>query len=551
MARKNAVVRRLAAVESLGSVTVIASDKTGTLTSNKMVVDALFASPGNEDEALLALALANDADHLSGAGDPLERGLVEFAARRGADVKALRASHPRVSARPFDSRWKYMRATVVAPGGKLHSFVKGAVEVVLERSELLPDERSEWQRKADAVASRGFKVLGLASGAGDVESDLSFLGFVALWDAPRPEAARAVEAAERAGIRVIMVTGDHAITAKAIGERVGLRSPQVLTGAELDALSDAELAQALKSVRIFSRMLPEHKVRIVEALSAAGEVVAMTGDGLNDAPALRRADVGVAMGKRGSDVAREVSDVVLLDDHFATIVTAVEEGRVIYENIQNFIRFTFSSNVALMVLVLGGAVGALLLGLRGPHGELLVPLTALQVLWINFLGDGPPALAIAADRSSGVMQHPPRSPQSPLLDKKALRFIAIDGGFKGVVGLVLLVLMPRIGFDLATTASSVFLYESVAKLISAYPARRIGASPRMNPWLHVSVGAGLVLSLSCIVLQPLRSALGLTSLSVQPLSFVGAALLVTWAGGELVARALRSSPAQTLRPRVA
>jgi Ca2+-transporting ATPase len=551
MARRNAVVRRLAAVESLGSVTVIASDKTGTLTSNRMAVDALFALPQHEDQALLALALANDADHLSEAGDPLERGLVEFAARRGADVQALRLSHPRVSARPFDTRWKYMRATVVAPGGELASYVKGAVEVVLARSKLGPVERNDWQKKADAVASRGFKVLGLARGSGDVESDLDFLGFVALWDAPRPEAARAVEAAERAGIRVIMVTGDHATTAKAIGERVGLRSPRVLTGTELEGLSDEELAQALKNVRIFSRLLPEHKVRIVEALSAAGEVVAMTGDGLNDAPALRRADVGVAMGKRGSDVAREVSDVVLLDDHFATIVTAIEEGRIIYENIQNFIRFTFSSNVALMVLVLGGALGAMVLGLRGSNGELLLPLTALQVLWINFLGDGPPALAIAADRSPGVMQHAPRSPASPLLDGKALRFIAIDGGFKGAVGLALLVLMPEFGLDLATTATSVFLYESVAKLISAYPARRIGASPQMNPWLHVSVGAGLALSLSCVVLPPLRSALGLTSLSVEPLLVVALALFVTWMGGELVARALRSPPAQAMRPRPA
>jgi Ca2+-transporting ATPase len=551
MARRNAVVRRLSAVEALGAVTVIATDKTGTLTSNRMVVDALHPEPGYEDEALLALSLANDADHATQAGDPLERGLVEFARSRGADVEALRAAYPRVSSRPFDTRWKFMRATVFAPGGGLRSYVKGAIEVVLEQSTLTSDQRAAWQRRADGEASRGFKVIGLASGSGDVESDLSFLGFVTLWDAPRPEAAQAVRAAENAGIRVLMLTGDHPATAAAIGERVGIRSPRALTGAEMDRLSDDELASALESVRIFSRMLPENKLRIVDILSKRGEIVAMTGDGLNDAPALKHADVGVAMGKRGSDVAREVSDVVLLDDNFATIVTAVEEGRVIYENIQNFIRFTFSSNVALMVLVLGGALGSIALELRGHEGALLLPLTALQILWINFLGDGPPALALAADRSPGVMGRAPVPPKSPLLEGKALRFIVIDGGFKGVVGLALLVLMPELGVDLPTTASSVFLYESIAKLMSAYPARRIGSRPARNPWLHLSVGAGLLLSFACVFVPPLRAALGLTPLGLRPLGFVAAAVLVTWLSGELIARALRVSPAQKLQPRAA
>jgi Ca2+-transporting ATPase len=550
MARKNAVVRRLSAVEALGSVTVIASDKTGTLTSNKMVVDALHCcSSEHEDEALLALSLANDADHLSEAGDPLERGLVAFARSRGADVEALRNAHPRVSTRPFDARWKYMRATVVAPGGALRSYVKGAVEVVLEQSKLTPGERSEWQSRADAVASKGFKVLGLASGPGDVESSLTFLGMVALWDAPRPEAAGAVKAAEDAGIRVIMITGDHATTARAIGARVGIYSPTVLTGPELERMSDEELGEALGSVRIFSRMLPEQKVRIVDGLSARGEVVAMTGDGLNDAPALKRADVGIAMGMRGSDVAREVSDVVLLDDNFATIVTAVEEGRVIYENIQNFIRFTFSSNVALMILVLGGAVGSMLLGLRTPDGGLLLPLTALQVLWINFLGDGPPALAIAADRSAGVMRHPPRAPTSALLDRPSLRFIALDGVFKGLVGLALLVVMPEFGVSIEVTASAVFLYESIAKLVSAYPARRIGAKPATNPWLHVSVGGGLLLALLCVVVPPLRSVLSLSAVTLTAVAFVAVAVVLTWLISEAVAWALHPPHTQKLQPR--
>ncbi|HEX6275452.1 MAG TPA: cation-translocating P-type ATPase [Polyangiaceae bacterium] len=549
MARRKAVVRRLAAVEALGSVTVIASDKTGTLTSNKIVVEALHSE--NEDEALLALVLANDADHRTEAGDPLERGLVEYAETRGAEVEGLRALHPRVSSRPFDSRWKFMRATVIAPGGERRSYVKGAVEVVLERTTLSDTERLDFQRKAAAEASRGFKVIGLASASGDAECGLTFLGFVTLWDAPRPEAERAVRAAEDAGIRVIMITGDHPETARAIGERVGIRSPAALTGAEVDRMSSGELGTALASVRVFSRMLPEHKLRIVEALQSQGHVVAMTGDGLNDAPALKRADVGVAMGLRGSDVAREVADVVLLDDNFATIVTAIEEGRVIYENIQNFIRFTFSSNVALMLLVLGGAIGSIFLGLRTPDGELLLPLTALQILWINFLGDGPPALALSLDRSPNVMKQAPRPPRSPLLDAPALKFIVIDGVFKGVVGLALLILMPAFGVGLAATATSVFLYESVAKLVSAYPARRIGALPSRNPWLHLAVGAGLALGLACVLSPALRAILELSELNLLAVGFVAAAIATTSMSGELLVRALRAGPAQDLRPRSA
>ena len=242
---------------------------------------------------------------------------------------------------------------------------------------------------------------------------------------------------------------------------------------------------------------------------------------------------------------------MLLDDNFATIVTAVEEGRIIYENIQNFIRFTFSSNVALMILILGGAVGSLLLGLRTPDGGLLLPLTALQVLWINFLGDGPPALAIAADRSTGVMRHPPRAPTSALLDRKSLRFIAVDGVFKGVVGLALLVVMPEFGVSIEVTATAVFLYESMAKLTSAYPARRIGAAPTTNPWLHVSVAGGIVLGILCVALPPLRSVLSLSVVTSTALSFVAAAVLLTWMSGELVAWALRSSHAQELQERPA
>ncbi|HKO50115.1 MAG TPA: cation-translocating P-type ATPase, partial [Polyangiaceae bacterium] len=537
MVRRNAVVRRLSAVEALGAVTVIASDKTGTLTLNRMAVGDLNAT--DEDEALRALTLANDADHASAAGDPLERGLFEFVQARGTDIAAMRGAHPRISSRPFDTRWKYMRVTVVMPSGQLKSYLKGALEVVLERAALPEKERTYWLAVGREAAERGFKVIGLGCAEGDRETELQFLGFVTLWDPPRPAALGAVRDAQAAGISVMMLTGDHPATALAIAASVGITSPRALTGAEIQQMTDAELASSLREVRVFSRLLPEHKLRIVAALQARGEVVAMTGDGLNDALALKQADVAVAMGERGSEVAREVSDLVLLDDDFATIVAAVEEGRMIYENLLSFVRFTFSSNVALAVLVLGGAIGSLVLGLRGAQGSLLLPLTALQILWINFLGDGPTALALSTDRCRGTMQNPPRARDRSLLDRKTMRFVLLDGFVKGALGLGLLLAMPQLGSSIAATATSVFLYEAVAKLLSAYPARKLGARPAQNAWLHGSVLVGVLLGLVCIWFVPVRDVLGLVPLSARELLFVCGLLLVTWGTGELAASVAR------------
>lgn len=537
MARRHAVVRRLSAVEALGAVTVIATDKTGTLTLNQMTVSVLDAP--DVDEALRALALANDADHESEAGDPLERGLYDFARQRGADVAALRAAHPRVSSRPFDSAWKFMRATVMMPSGELRSYSKGALDVILQRSELSIEQRAAWEHRAELQAAAGCKVIGLAAAPGDGETELQFIGFVSLRDPPREKAPAAVSEALAAGITVLMVTGDHPVTAQAIAENVGIVGARVLTGAQLESLSDGELDAALREIRVFARLLPEHKLRIVEALRARGEVVAMTGDGLNDALALKCADVAVTMGKRGSDVAREVSDLVLLDDDFATIVAAVEEGRIIFENLLSFVRFTFSSNVALAMLVLGGAVGAVFLGLRDEQGALLLPLTALQILWINFLGDGPTALALSRDHSRSTMRAAPRPRNRSLLDASTVRFVLLDGSVKGAIGLLLLIMMPRYGATLASTASSVFLYEAVAKLLSAYPARTLSAPPEGNPWLHASVLLGTGLSLACVLWPPLRSTLGLVALTRVEVMVVAGALVTSWCTGELAASAVR------------
>jgi Ca2+-transporting ATPase len=538
MARRNAVIRRLAAVEALGAVTVIASDKTGTLTSNHIVVERLV-SP-DEGEALLAIALANDAEHARGAGDPLERGLLEYVTERGADVSALRAANPRVASEPFDSRTRTMCVTVERAGGGLKRYVKGAAEVVLASSALGENSRREWETLAESEAKRGFKVLGLAVGDGRDDARLEFLGLVSLWDAPRPDALCAVRAAQSAGIRVLMLTGDHPETARSIGERVGIESDRVLTGAELETLDDAALRDALARGRIFSRLLPGHKLRIIEALQAQGEVVAMTGDGLNDAPALKKADIGIAMGQRGSEVAREVADVVLLDDRFSTIIAAIEEGRVIYRNIMNFVRYTSSSNVALTLLVLGGAIGSVFLGLENALGGVLLPLTALQVLWINFLGDGPPALALAVDRGPSVMRERPLPASSTLLDKTTLRFILIDGGFKGAVGLGLLALLPALGTSMSATATAVFLYESLAKVLSAYPARRLGAASEPNAWLHLSIASGSGLAVFCIAFGPLRRTLELAAFAPTALWPLAGAIALTVASGELTARALKA-----------
>jgi len=536
MARRKAVVRRLAAVEALGSVTVIATDKTGTLTENRMVVRALESEL--PEQARRAMALANDADLVSGAGDPLELALLEHLRASGMDVAELRRSEPRISSRPFDSAWKFMRVTVELEGQR-QSFLKGAPEVILGRSKLAEDERARWVDRAELLANEGNRVLALATGQDEAEEALSFLGLVLLWDPPRAEVPDAIARAQRAGIRVLMITGDHPGTANAVARAVGISAGSTLTGEAIDPMTDEELGQALRTVTVFARVSPEHKLRLVRALKAAGEIVAMTGDGVNDAPALKASDVGIAMGLRGSDVAREVADVVLLDDNFASIVGAVEEGRSIYENIQSFIRFTFSTNVSLVLLIVTGAVGSYVMNLRGPSGMLLLPLTAVQLLWINFLGDGPPALALALDRNPGVMARPPRPSKSALLDPVSARFIFIAGLFKGALGVSLLIALPALGYSLLAVQTLVFLYESIGKLVSAYPSRTLFQRPSQNIVLHVSVAFGILLQICTLTLPALRAVLGLEALGPNGLVVLVAIVFATWAVAEIANRVLR------------
>ncbi|HAP77713.1 MAG TPA: HAD family hydrolase, partial [Acidimicrobiaceae bacterium] len=322
MTTRKAVIRRLAAVEALGSVTVIATDKTGTLTENTMTVHDLQTT--DRERALVAMVVAADAEPDTDAGDPLELGLYVYAALAGVDVAAVRAARPRVSARPFDAAWRYMQVTVEEDGQPV-SYLKGAAEALLPRCDLTADEAASWHDAVEAAATAGYRTLAFAWAPEATEEHLRWLGVALLWDPPRAEVPGAVAAAHAAGVRVLMITGDHPATAAAIAASIGITGPtpsgpggpaRVLTGADLDAMSPDELADAVAEVNVFARVSPEHKLALVDALKARNEIVAMTGDGVNDAPALKRADVGVAMGQRGSEVSREVADVVLLDDNF-------------------------------------------------------------------------------------------------------------------------------------------------------------------------------------------------------------------------------------------
>ncbi len=431
----NALIRRLPSVETLGSVTFICSDKTGTLTQNRMQVECLVAGDGQPDadhqELLRAAALCNDARRDaegSWVADPTEIALAEAAALAGLDKLALEAEWPRVHELPFDASRKRMTTFHRAPEGVV-AYTKGAPETVLPqcvanwRSDngdgaTVPLDSAAWLARAEALAAQGLRVLALARRshaqvpqAGDaveaLESGLCFIGLIGLMDPPRPEAAAAVRECVEAGITPVMITGDHPATARAIALRLGIvADPQapVLTGADLTVLDDEALIARVQHVRVYARVDPAQKIRIVEALQARGEFVAMTGDGVNDAPALKRADIGVAMGKGGTDVAREAASLVLLDDNFATIVHAVREGRRIYDNIRKFVRYAMTGN--------SGEIWTIFLA---PLLLLPIPLLPIHILWVNLVTDGLPGLALAAEPAErGIMQRPPRPPSESL-----------------------------------------------------------------------------------------------------------------------------------------
>jgi Ca2+-transporting ATPase len=431
LVQANALVRRLAAVETLGSVTVICSDKTGTLTQNRMRVVRHAAEGGDESALWTALVLCNDAvparaDAPDGwIGDPTETALLDAAADAGADLAALKAASPRRHEWPFDAERKRMTTLHARAGGGWRAYVKGAPESVLPRCTAVGSaDGAAGAAGADAAvdaalrraqdwAAQGLRVLAVAQRDGHenvvaldadaFEQGFALLGLVALIDPPRPEAPVAVAECRSAGIRPVMITGDHPATARAIARELRIvdrDDASVLTGADLAALDDVQLDARVGDVQVFARTDPAQKIRIVRALQSRGEFVAMTGDGVNDAPALKAADIGVAMGKGGTDVAREAASLVLLDDHFATIVGAVREGRRIFDNIRKFVRYTMTSN--------SGEIWVLF---AAPFFGLPIPLLPIHILWVNLVTDGLPGLALAAEPAeSRVMRRPPRPP---------------------------------------------------------------------------------------------------------------------------------------------
>ncbi|MBG6185752.1 cation-translocating P-type ATPase [Flavobacterium sp. CAN_S2] len=450
LAKNNALIRKLPAVETLGSVTYICSDKTGTLTLNKMTVQEIFETSDTKYNAafeeknrlLHAIALNNDVskgENGKWLGDSTEVALVQYAFDKNLNRADLEVAFPRIAELPFDSKRKCMTTLHQTKNAdnEVIAITKGAVDVLFHK--LSAEQQShipELERKVNEMAEKGYRVLGYAMktlsslpenlDSETIETELTLIGFVGMIDPPREEAKQAVSECKEAGIIPVMITGDHKLTAKAIAEKLGIISSEedmVLTGSKLSALTQTEFVKIVEKVRVYARVNPEQKLRIINALQSKNHFVAMTGDGVNDAPALKNADIGIAMGINGTEVSKEASHLILLDDNFATIVVAVKHGRKIFDNILKFIKYIMTGN--------SGEIWAIFLA---PFFGLPIPLLAIHILWINLVTDGLPGLALASEPSEiNIMKRPPRNPIESIFSNGMAVHILWVGFLMGVV----------------------------------------------------------------------------------------------------------------------
>lgn len=595
MVKRNALIRKLPAVETLGSVNTICSDKTGTLTQNKMVVQEVAILQGNYEvtgegytpegefldenhhkinpqdnpelqQLLLACVLCNDAiltqdcdaekrvEEWTIIGDPTEGALLSLAGKADFEQKTLNHQWVRMGEFPFCSERK--RMSVICKNGALQMFTKGSPELVLENcnfvqngdsiTELTENQRQRILDGNNRMAGEGLRVLGFAYKPLDAipeantelttETELIWLGLVGMMDAPRTEVYAAVQRCREAGIRPVMITGDHQLTARAIAQKLGIAQEEdlLLTGQELEKLSQEDLEAEVDRVSIYARVSPEHKLRIVKALQKQGRFVAMTGDGVNDAPALKQADIGIAMGITGTDVSKEASDMVLLDDNFATIVAATEEGRVVYSNIRRFIKYILGSNIGEVLTI----AAAPLLGLGG------VPLTPLQILWMNLVTDGLPALALAVEPPQpDIMRRTPFSPKESIFARGLGSYIIRMGIIFAVMTIALMLWAynesQKPGNDPDSWKTMVFTALCLAQMGHAIAVRSdyrltIEMNPFSNPYLLGAVVVTTVLQLMLIYVPPLRNFFDTNLLTPQQLliCLIFSSLMFVWIEGE-------------------
>jgi Ca2+-transporting ATPase len=554
MVKRNALIRRLPAVETLGSTSVICSDKTGTLTKDEMTVRRIYTAgqvfkvsgagyiPEGEFSVngekpvpptqalklmLTAAILASDTrlvngDHDSGSGwdikgDPTEGALVVVAAKAGLQKDALDIENPRVHEIPFSSETKRM-TTLHQTAAGLTAYAKGAPEVILEGCDFVLTEngftplntagRNQILEQAHAMAGEALRVLAIALKANvtpeTAERGMTFLGLAGMIDPPRPEAKAAIAICAEAGIRPVMITGDHPVTAQAVARELGLlrEGGRVVTGPELEEMPDDQLQREVETISVYARVSPSHKLRVVTAWQSRGHIVAMTGDGVNDAPALKKADIGIAMGITGTDVTKEAAAMTLTDDNFASIVAAVEEGRGVFGNIKKYLMFLLSSNIGEIGLMAGSA----LLGLP-------LPLTAVQILYVNLATDGLPALALAVDPAEkDLMKRKPRNPRTGIFTRPVVTLMVLGGIWSTLVNLGLFTWALNSGRSVAEAMTMTFVSLVLIQFFKAYNFRSDRHSvlhkPFANKWLNISILWELVLLMVIIYVPFLHDAFG-------------------------------------------